>query len=448
MRSYWLRRLLASVRTLQRDIARGGEAGISAAQSAFIHRHTTLLRDAYLAGHKEGQRDYWGEVSLTPTVWMRRAPVTPSVRQVQQRLLFYGAASVVKLAREVAATWRIGHTTLQQTQAQPRTQATARPPQGVALADPPADLAWGKFTAWASPRIGLQADVTWSGFQDGYVDAASADAAGLKLQLWWELEPSAQHCDDCPLYAAGSPYDAPGSGGNELDATPGDGHTACGASCKCGLRYGWTNVRGLAAAGAGANARDFEVLIPPNVRPAVPAAPDDWEARRQAAIDQALQAQQGGGGSTSWPERDEAIAQVGGVYGRPRPPGWTGTAGTAGNAPGQIDTTRVQTAGGDVSVTRDMVRVTPGDESAEPQALAALNAGQKQALDDIRGLALLWDATRGGLPAFETYFDPASASNLWQNPHLAGLDATQRELVARFFRALVAFEDETPMGDD
>ncbi|MDE2104315.1 MAG: hypothetical protein KGL39_44165 [Patescibacteria group bacterium] len=357
---------------------------------------------------------------------------------MQQRLLFYGAASVVKLAREVATTWRIGHTTVQQRQAQPRGAV-----QGVALADPPADLAWGKFTAWASPRIGLQADITWSGFQDGYVDAASADRAGLKLQLWWELEPSAQHCDDCPQYAAGSPYDAPGSaasGGNELNATPGDGHTACGASCKCGLRYGWTALSGM---GTGLSA-DNELLLPPNVKPIVPAPPiSDWEAQRQAAIAKALQAQHGGAGSTTWPDRDEAIAKAGGVYGLPRPGG-----PGAQYAPGQIDTTRVETAGGEVSLTRDMVRVTTGDESAEAQALAGLNAGQKAALDQIRGLALLWDATRGTLPGFEMYFDPASASNVWQNPQLAGLDATQRELVTRYFQALGAFADNSPLVDE
>src|SRR5262249_14882034 len=56
--------------------------------------------------------------------------------------------------------------------------------------------------------------------------------------LWWILDPTHQnHCEDCKRVAAGSPYEAPGSGGNELYQTCGDGRTHCGADCTCILSY-------------------------------------------------------------------------------------------------------------------------------------------------------------------------------------------------------------------
>lgn len=456
VRAHWQRLLLASVRQLQREIAAAGEHAIAPAQSAFIHRHIQLLREAYVAGHAEGQRDYWDEVSLTPEKWARERRVPPTERLIQRRLLFYAAASVVKLAREVAALWKSGH--------------TIRAQKARALGDPPADLAFNKFTAWASPRIGLQADITWSGFQDGYLDAATADQAGLRLQLWWELEPAAQHCDDCPEYAAGSPYDAPGSGGNELDATPGDGHTQCGASCKCSLRYGWTDMTRLSAAGPGANPRDYELLIPPSqtpgpdaweqnrqaqiaealaktqpsVQPGVPPSQDAWEQNRQRQIAEALQSR----------PPESGVAQPGDVWEQSQQAwqSWIDKLRAGGqidtqHATGQLDTT-VAEVGGHTSITRDFVRVMPGASGNEPSALANLNVEQKAALDDIRGIALLWDATRGQLPDFEVYFDPGSASNLWQNPRLVDLNRTQRELVLRYFRALRNFADASPLIED
>jgi hypothetical protein len=87
-------------------------------------------------------------------------------------------------------------------------------------------------------RIGLQADLTWSGFNDGYLDAGMADGARPFLWLWWMLGPAKQHCDQCPALAENSPYGAPGSGENELNQTPGDGQTDCGAACRCSWTYG------------------------------------------------------------------------------------------------------------------------------------------------------------------------------------------------------------------
>lgn len=56
--------------------------------------------------------------------------------------------------------------------------------------------------------------------------------------LWWILDPThTNHCEDCKRIAAGSPYARPGSGGNELYQTCGDGRTHCGADCTCNLSF-------------------------------------------------------------------------------------------------------------------------------------------------------------------------------------------------------------------
>lgn len=56
--------------------------------------------------------------------------------------------------------------------------------------------------------------------------------------LWWILDPTHTHyCEDCKRIAAQSPYQAPGTGGNELFQAPGDGRTPCGADCTCILSY-------------------------------------------------------------------------------------------------------------------------------------------------------------------------------------------------------------------
>jgi hypothetical protein len=49
--------------------------------------------------------------------------------------------------------------------------------------------------------------------------------------LWtWKLGPVTAHCEDCPSFAAGSPYRSA-----ELPAYPGDGSTACLFNCGCEL---------------------------------------------------------------------------------------------------------------------------------------------------------------------------------------------------------------------
>lgn len=207
------RRLRGSVNQLVREL-RLDPHDASSAQSRFIQRHMGILRDAYLAAHREGQRDYYAPVSRTPQRWVQ----TPPTALVQKRLTFYGLGSVLKMAREA----------VQAVTAQRHALSEA-----YTLADDPVDA----YLANVSVRADLQAQVVWTGMQDGYVYGGGADPVNIYSLVYWVLEPAAQHCNQCPELAADSPYNAPGLGGHELPATPGDGFTDCGAGCKCSLEY-------------------------------------------------------------------------------------------------------------------------------------------------------------------------------------------------------------------
>jgi hypothetical protein len=473
--------------------------------SVFIAHQVKALQMGYLAGHWEGERDYWHAVSArhsaqAHTRMSQVHGVGPEVMRMRRALMFYGAASVTKQAREGLAAWHADQ------RAHPATLD-----ESIRL-DTKANAAMNAWLDGLTARVSLSADIAWTGLQDGYLAAGTVDPANPYAYVWWQLEPTVkQHCNDCPYLAAGSPYTAPGSGGNELTQTPGDGGTECGAGCKCTLEYGSSQEVGAASDFAPDWAKspqaDTAAMTPTPPAPPEqqPAAQDDWEARRQAAIAAALQPSQRsdgsgdtsdweqrrqeaiakaeaalrgqggsggvwperdeaiaraeaaarGQGSAAWPERDEAIAQA--TNGQDpwqairegmRPVGMPPAVVEAGAAgvSGQVDTTRVE-VGGVTSITRDFTRVTSGPEPASPARASALTDGQKQALDQIRGIALLWDAVRGTLPDFATYFNAASRQNLWQNRELAGLDAAQRELVARYLRAQADFAANAPHDD-
>lgn len=206
-----VRQLTQSMRQLVRDLKSGAPA--SQAQSHFIDRHLALLRAAYRAAHAEGQLDYYQGVSATPRRWATHEPDTATLNR---RMSFY-APSVARMAHEA-------------------TRAYEAPPTVAKLDDSAANA----YAANLGARLSLQADLTWAGGQDGYVEAGWADSAANPYgALWWDLEPTAQHCSDCPALAAASPYDPPWiAGGNTLMTTPGDGATECGAGCRCSLRYG------------------------------------------------------------------------------------------------------------------------------------------------------------------------------------------------------------------
>ncbi len=175
------------------------------AKSLFIARHAALIENLYRKGYTLGQQQYWRRSSHLP------APATVKQPPDTAKLTFY-TVSVPKMAEQLQSAL-----------------------QAPAALDESAAKQW---VQQAAVRIDLQADVAWSGAQDGYTQMALGDPARPYNFIYWILDPGAQHCSDCPDYAAGSPYGWPGSHNNELSATPGDGSTACGAACKCDLEYG------------------------------------------------------------------------------------------------------------------------------------------------------------------------------------------------------------------
>lgn len=223
-----VRALTASIRQFVRALRSGEQPG--QAQSAFIHRHTDLMRAAYQQAHDEGQRDYWQQVSLTP----HKQPLVDYDEHRLRKLLSFYAPSIVKMAQEAVSSY----------QTPPKAQiALSAPYEGTSLLT--TLLTEADVQQWQdslAPRVTLQADLTWAALNDGYVAGGANDGAAPYTQLWWELGPvKTMHCADCPAIAAFSPYSRPGSGdGRELYQTPGDGRTACGAGCNCTLSYGFS----------------------------------------------------------------------------------------------------------------------------------------------------------------------------------------------------------------
>ncbi len=228
-----LHKLQASVATFVADLRRGVTASV--AQSQFIHRTVTALVSGYHAAFEEGAADYAERVSAQPKKLVARLAAKPGHvvqrdRMARQALTFF-TPSVAKMAAEGVVAW-------QAEQSGAALSETVRLDAGNGrTVDYPPLRQWQQG---ADVRLKLQADVTWAGFQAGYVTAGTFDTAKPYIKLWWMLDPGAKHCEDCPMIAAKNPYDPPGGafGANTLGQTPGDGGTACGANCKCDLEYG------------------------------------------------------------------------------------------------------------------------------------------------------------------------------------------------------------------
>lgn len=231
LRSRTQRKLMGSVRQLVREAQASRSAAptkrsqmLNDAVNSFVQRHLQLLQDAYEQGHVAGQVDYWHSVSNVPG---KQRTVSANTATLQRRLSFY-APSVAKMASEVSRLATAPRT--------PRIAAREASEANISfLLDEPTSLSGWQDAA--APRVALQAQITWPALNDGYIGAGASDTASPFAQVWWNLEPFAKHCEDCPMYAAASPYTAPGAGGNELTNTPGDGSMECGAACKCSLSY-------------------------------------------------------------------------------------------------------------------------------------------------------------------------------------------------------------------
>jgi phage portal protein BeeE len=81
----------------------------------------------------------------------------------------------------------------------------------------------------ASRRLEMYAEPAWNVFQRTKSEGFD-DQQGLELD--WELDPSSEHCDDCPDIAQESPFSTQ-DGDHPLPTWPGDGETQCKARCNC-----------------------------------------------------------------------------------------------------------------------------------------------------------------------------------------------------------------------
>lgn len=220
------RRLLASLSTFMLDLRRHDPL----AQVHFIARHIDEMTKAWRASFLLGTQDYYQGVSATPHTWIDAALAKPDEQaaidaMMRKQMLFY-TPSVSKMAHEA--------------------QVALHDEERMALSEvvtlrsdmtKPLEL----WEIGARVRVGMQANLTWSGFQHGYVRAGTWDKAKPYIKLYWLLDPGARsHCASCPDVARKSPYDPPGGGygSNVLRQTPGDGATECGARCRCDLTYG------------------------------------------------------------------------------------------------------------------------------------------------------------------------------------------------------------------
>lgn len=92
------------------------------------------------------------------------------------------------------------------------------------------DIAAGKpeqpFRMPVRQRSELYAKALNGGYNAGAVDASPGDEL-----IWWRLG-AADHCTDCPVIAASSPYTQA-----TLPSLPGDGATECRSNCACFLEF-------------------------------------------------------------------------------------------------------------------------------------------------------------------------------------------------------------------
>lgn len=318
------------------------------------------------------------------------------------------------------------------------------------------DAANAAMNAWLgglTARVSLSADIAWTGLQDGYLAAGTVDPANPYAVVWWQMEPTAVHCEQCPDLAAASPFTAPGAGGNELPQTPGDGGTDCGGACKCTLQYGSS-------------------LMSPSTWAAPPGA-DDWMQRRSAVIAEALQQRTPAAQPDEWERnRQQQIAEATGLMGQrapatqPVPDAWEierqrqiaealrSQRGQFGpHYPPMTPEPPAGAARGDEAVWQRIAdALVPGapisEEVARQQIADApidgqLTEGQKQALDLYRTAAVEWDKVRGALPPLDLFHQGEE----WQTVNFDNLTPEQMDAYAYYIEALREWADSEPLNE-
>lgn len=451
------RQLWAGIRRYARALQSQPPSQHAKATSIFIAHQMKALQFGYLAAHWEGERDYWHAFSAkhsvqAHSVLSQRHRVEPNVQRMRRALMFYGAGSISKMAREAQQAWAAD----QHAAIKPAKPAKPALSERITL-DDAANTAMNAWLGGLTARVSLSADVAWTGLQDGYLAAGTVDPANPYAVVWWQMEPTAQHCDQCPDLAAGSPYTAPGAGGNDLMQTPGDGGTDCGAGCKCTLQYGsdlMTPSTWAAPPGADDWMQQRSAAIADAMQQRGPAAqPDEWERNRQRQIAEATGATGGMGQRApstqpvpdAWEiERQRQIAealkqqrgQFGPHYPQMMPEPLTGQAGTA--------------HGEETVWQRIADALVPGAPISEDEARqqiesapidGQLTEGQKHALDLFRKASLAWDGVRGALPPLDLF----TAGQDWQAVNFADLTPAQMDAYAYYIEALREWADSEPL---
>lgn len=299
-------------------------------------------------------------------------------------------------------------------------------------------------------RVALQASVTWSGLQDGSIAAGANDPANPYNAVWWLLQPvRTQHCGDCVDLAVKSPYDPPwaGAGSNQLNQTPGDGQTECGAGCHCELDYkaNRSEVDALAAAAAwqvwlGQAGADLAAMQ--QIGTAAGYEPGDYsgyisqDVWEQIARDTAAAAQNPGAVSSLNARANAYTAQQ------------IGTG--AGYGPGF--SLRL--------IPRRIPVLTGGDTTAETTSAPApatatdtLTTDQQSALDRFRDAVAGWNAVRGddlpeALRLFASEVDAYGALGLGGLPPYDQLTDAQQQALGNLVGALWDWADANGYLDD
>lgn len=182
---------------------------VQKAAARWQSRQAQLLADTYRRGWQTGVKNYQAQ-QTTPAATRAAVPPPRSPNTAaMQRALGPALASLARMAVQMAA--------IVPTAAQLAAAGTAA---GAVLL---AVKAFLKTNGWL---LVAGVSVAWAGEQAGYAEAAAADGLLLK----WQLDPRAEHCDDCPALAQLPPMPL-----DQWPTLPGEGATDCRQGCKCSL---------------------------------------------------------------------------------------------------------------------------------------------------------------------------------------------------------------------
>lgn len=180
------------------------------AASAWQKRQTQLLARTYTRAWNQGAAAYRAQHATPSAARLTSAPPTKPNAAAMSRALAPALSSLARMAAQIA--------TLIPTAAMLAAAGT------IAGATLLAAQAYLQTNGWL---LAAGASVAWAGEMAGYAESAAADG----MLIAWELDPLAQHCEDCPLLAGLPPMPL-----EWWPTLPGEGATECNVGCRCSLR--------------------------------------------------------------------------------------------------------------------------------------------------------------------------------------------------------------------